>query len=860
MADKLEQVAIRMVEQPPLYSNEPMNNPDVAIRVMNEFLSQMDRELFCIVNLQADLTPINMNIVSVGSLNEALINPREIFKSAILSNAHSMMLIHNHPSGNLTPSTSDIQTTARMQELGELMGISLVDHIITGRNGNYYSFRDKGEFPDSWVRFSTRVEDIDLTKGMVTEATAPYEEVTDTKEKGDVRDIPTVQTATIPLPVQGKDMDSIMQSLESGVEELFTSNRYQEFLKTMAKFHNYSFNNTMLIAMQRPDATLVTSYKNWQSMGRQVMKGEKGITIIAPAPYKKMKEKEVLDENQRPIMGTDGKPKTEQVEVTVPHFKAVTVFDIAQTSGEPIQTLAPELLTAAVQDFDSFMQAIQKISPVPIRFDEIDGNANGYYHNADKEIVIKKGLSESQTLKTAIHETVHAKLHDKEIMESLGVEKDRLTKEVEAESVAYCVCSSFGLDTSDYSFPYIAGWSSSREMKEMKASMDVIRKTAGEMIDQLTEELEIILEEKQKTELHEKYGILVDALEAAGYRYDYRESEPGHIVLAPDGTHEIAGYLQFESWGDIKDWLEDTIAEGTDISERVDRALYPFKFDYTLEEEMFRGNGDRYAIYHVDEGTPGKQHLFMNMAMVKEDGITIDAANYKCVYSGRLHENEKLDDLYAVFNDNPPADYKAHSMSVSDVIITNRGGDMQAYYVDRFGFAELPDFAAQREKILDIVPEIENVDYENDLTCISFYAAECAEFPVMGEVHYDLTLPEALEAYEKIPSERMHGLKCVGFDLKDGSDYEGMQSLMIEGKIQKEFLNSIPGFRENSYVQNAISRVEKYLEERHPNVENPLESNKKVDNEKNISEEKNEKELNIQMKPIPKKKRGEMSL
>lgn len=860
MADKLEQVAIRMVEQPPLYSKEPMNNPDAAIRVMNEFLSQMDRELFCIVNLQADLTPINMNIVSVGSLNEALINPREIFKSAILSNAHSMMLIHNHPSGNLTPSTSDIQTTARMQELGELMGISLVDHIITGRDGNYYSFRDKGEFPDSRIRFSTRVEDIDLTKGMVTEAIAPYEEVTDTKEKDNVRDIPTVQTATIPLPVQGKDMDSIMQSLESGVEELFTSNRYQEFLKTMAKFHNYSFNNTMLIAMQRPDATLVTSYKNWQSMGRQVMKGEKGITIIAPAPYKKMKEKEVLDENQRPIMGTDGKPKTEKVEVTVPHFKAVTVFDIAQTSGEPIQTLAPELLTAAVQDFDSFMQAIQKISPVPIRFDEIDGNANGYYHNADKEIVIKKGLSESQTLKTAIHETAHAKLHDREIMESLGVEKDRLTKEVEAESVAYCVCSSFGLDTSDYSFPYIAGWSSSREMKEMKASMDVIRKTAGEMIDQLTEELEIILEEKQKTELHEKYGILVDALEAAGYRYDYRESEPGHIVLAPDGTHEIAGYLQFESWGDIQNWLEDTITEGTDISERVDRAMYPFKYDYTLEEEMFRGNGDRYAIYHVDEDTPGKQHLFMNMAMVKEDGITIDAANYKCVYSGRLHENEKLDDLYAVFNDNPPADYKAHSMSVSDVIITNRGGDMQAYYVDRFGFAELPEFAAQREKILDIVPEIENVDYENDLTCISFYAAECAEFPVMGEVHYDLTLPEALEAYEKIPSERMHGLKCVGFDLKDGSDYEGMQSLMIEGKIQKEFLNSIPGFRENSYVQNAISRVEKYLEERHPNVENPLKSNKKVDNEKNISEEKNEKELNIQMKPIAKKKRGEMSL
>lgn len=860
MADKLEQVAIRMVEQPPLYSKEPMNNPDAAIRVMNEFLSQMDRELFCIVNLQADLTPINMNIVSVGSLNEALINPREIFKSAILSNAHSMMLIHNHPSGNLTPSTSDIQTTARMQELGELMGISLVDHIITGRNGNYYSFRDKGEFPDSRVRFSTRVEDINLTKGMVTEATAPYEELTDAKEKDNVRDIPTVQTATIPLPVQGKDIDSIMQSLESGVEELFTSNRYQEFLKTMAKFHNYSFNNTMLIAMQRPDATLVTSYKNWQSMGRQVMKGEKGITIIAPAPYKKMKEKEILDENQRPVMGTDGKPKTEQVEVTVPHFKAVTVFDIAQTSGEPIQTLAPELLTAAVQDFDSFMQAIQKISPVPIRFDEIDGNANGYYHNADKEIVIKKGLSESQTLKTAIHETAHAKLHDREIMESLGVEKDRLTKEVEAESVAYCVCSSFGLDTSDYSFPYIAGWSSSREMKEMKASMDVIRKTAGEMIDQLTEQMEIILEEKQKAELYEKRGYLIEGMEAAGYRYDAEGSTDGKIAWAPDGMHELHGFIYFESWADVVDWLDSVIKEGHLDSERVDRTLYPFKYDYTPEEEMFRGNEPRFAIYHIDENTIGKEHLFRGLDYVKEHGLEVDAANYKCVYSDRMLESDDLDGLYATFNDNPPADYKAHSMSVSDVVIMHQNGDVKAYYVDRFGFEELPDFAAQREKMLDIVPEVENVDWENDITCISFYAAECAEFPVMGEVHYDLTLPEALEAYEKIPSERMHGLKCVGFDLKDGSDYEGMQSLMIEGKIQKEFLNSIPGFRENSYVQNAISRVEKYLEERHPNVENPLESNKKVDNEKNISEEKNEKELNIQMKPIPKKKRGEMSL
>lgn len=239
-------------------------------------------------------------------------------------------------------------------------------------------------------------------------------------------------TKTKQLPVQGKDIDSIMENLETGVAVLFTSDRYQEYLRTMAKFHRYSFNNTLLIAMQRPDAKLVTSYKNWQSMGRQVMRGEKGIMIIAPAPYKKMKEREILDQNQRPILGTDGKPKTEMVEVTIPHFKAITVFDIGQTIGEPIQTLAPEVLTAAVDHYDMFMEAIQKISPVPIRFDEISGNANGYFHTVDKEIVIQKGMSESQTLKTTIHETAHAKLHDKEIMEEMGVEKDRLTKEVEA--------------------------------------------------------------------------------------------------------------------------------------------------------------------------------------------------------------------------------------------------------------------------------------------------------------------------------------------------------------------------------------------------------------------------------------------
>ena len=219
--------------------------------------------------------------------------------------------------------------------------------------------------------------------------------------------IEAVQSATIPLPVAGKDMNSILKSLETGVENIFTGDKYAQYLQTMSKFHRYSFNNTLLIAMQRPDATLVTGYRNWQTMGRQVKKGEKGITILAPAPIKRKREQEILDQNNKPLLDGNGKPKTEEVEVVIPHFKPTTVFDISQTDGEPIETLAPEELTEAVADYDLFMKAITEVSPVPIRFDEIEGEAKGYYHSVDKEIVIQKGMSDSQTIKTAIHEAMN---------------------------------------------------------------------------------------------------------------------------------------------------------------------------------------------------------------------------------------------------------------------------------------------------------------------------------------------------------------------------------------------------------------------------------------------------------------------
>lgn len=640
-------------------------------------------------------------------------------------------------------------------------------------------------------------------------------------------------TKTKLLPIQGKDMDSIMQNLETGVVELFTSERYQEYLKTMSKFHNYSFNNTLLIAMQRPDATLVTGYRNWQSMGRQVKKGEKGITIIAPAPIKRKMEQAVLDQDQKPVIGPDGKPETEEVEVTLPCFKAITVFDIEQTTGEPIQTLAPEILTAAVEDFDLFLQAIQEISPVPIRFDAIEGSANGYYHNLDKEIVIKKDMSQSQTLKTAIHETAHARLHDKEIMESQGIEKDRLTKEVEAESVAYCVCSAFELDTSEYSFPYIAGWSSGKEMRELKASMDVIRKTAGEMIDELTEKIEMMLEQKQEK--------LLAAVEAAGYRFAKEESNSQHLQFIPDGTHRMQGHLFAKSWNEVERWVEAIIEKGDPIQkERVERVIYPERFEQSFEEMMFTRKECRLSIYHLDENGSGRAQLFVGMEDLQEKGITVTADQYRCVYSSLYLPNEDMNAVYSIFNDDPPADYKAHSLSVSDVVIMNQNGDMKAYFVDRFGFQELPDFVEERKKILGMESDIQKKDILEQTSCISFYAAECSEFPVLGEVHHDLTLPEALEAYEKIPAERMNGIKSVGFNLQEGSDYDGMMDLMVAGRSQREILDSIPFYRENRLVQEALKHVEQYIEEKPLNVEKTRPKEEKGEIQKTKSQRRRE--------------------
>ena len=294
-------------------------------------------------------------------------------------------------------------------------------------------------------------------------------------------------------------MKEITDRLQTGIQELFESERYKAYLTTMSKFHSYSFNNTLLIAMQ--GGQLVAGYNKWRDdFHRNVKKGEKAIKILAPAPFKAKKEVQKLDAQGRPVMGKDGKPVTEVQEIQVPAFKIVSVFDVSQTEGEPLPSIGVEELTGSVERYGEFFKALEQTSPVPIGFEDIPGGSHGYYHLTEKRIAIQEGMSELQTLKTAIHEIAHSKLHAID-PEAPAIEQadrpDSRTREVQAESVAYAVCQHYGLDTSDYSFGYVAGWSSGKDLKELKASLETIRATAHELITTIDGHLAQLQKERQ---------------------------------------------------------------------------------------------------------------------------------------------------------------------------------------------------------------------------------------------------------------------------------------------------------------------------------------------------------------------------
>ena len=304
----------------------------------------------------------------------------------------------------------------------------------------------------------------------------------------------------------------ITDKLEEGLKELFESEKYKSYLSTMSKFHNYSFNNTLLIALQRPDATLVAGYQAWQrNFNRHVNKGERGIRILAPAPYKIKEERDKLDPvTGEVVLDKDGMPQTEEVEIKIPAFRAVSVFDVAQTDGEPIPELEAKELLSTVEGYEDFIKAITFVAPVPVSFEDIPGDSKGFFRPTEKRIAVREGMSESQTLKTMVHETAHSMLHDKEVNKDiLAPAKDRNTKEVEAESIAYTVCQHFGIDTSEYSFGYIAGWSSGHDMRELKSSLDTIRRTASELITGIEGQLRELQRDRELMQGQEKESLLL---------------------------------------------------------------------------------------------------------------------------------------------------------------------------------------------------------------------------------------------------------------------------------------------------------------------------------------------------------------
>ena len=528
-------------------------------------------------------------------------------------------------------------------------------------------------------------------------------------------------------------VQELTDKLEQGLQDLFNSDSYRNYLSTMSKFHNYSFNNTLLIAMQKPDATLVAGYKAWQkNFERHVNKGGKAIRILAPAPYKIKEERDKIDPvTQELLLDKDGNPQKEEVEITIPAFRAVSVFDVAQTDGKPIPELAAKELLSDVEGYQDMIRAVEAISPVPIELEEIAGDSKGYYDREAKRIAVQENMSESQTLKTMIHEVAHSKLHSKEVEQDEQMRKDRNTKEVEAESIAYTVCQHFGVDTSDYSFGYIAGWSSGRDTKELRASMDTIRRTASELITGIEEQLQELQRNREVSQEQTKESILLiqntDLSEFSlldVYGMDRPELMQALSEMTDDDKLSIQAYLESRGAWTTEIGNQDSREYGeyhldvrynTDTDELIDMKERKAAHDKAMQEELAEsdsnreaqllyGNTDKYGIYQLKDNPELDKFRFEGTESLKRMGITKDnfdavlPENYKLVYMGELAElqgqtqSETLEAIYTKFNIDHPADYKAHSLSVSDIVVLHENGENTAHFVDSFGFTELPKF------------------------------------------------------------------------------------------------------------------------------------------------------------------------
>ena len=330
-----------------------------------------------------------------------------------------------------------------------------------------------------------------------------------------------------------QEMDQMAQKLEAGVKDVFQGENYKAYLDFCAKMPRYSINNQILIMMQKPDATMCQSFTGWKEMGRFVKKGEKGIRVMAPAPYKMEREQDKLGADGKPVLDKDGEPVKEVVEVKVNAFKPVSTFDISQTEGEPVPRLGVDELTGSVEGYATLMEAIKQASPVPISFENIESGAKGYFQVEENRIAIQDGMSEAQTVKTALHEASHATLHSKEAQNKDSDKKSRSQKECEAESVAYVVCQHYGIDTAEYSFPYVAGWSSDKEVPELKASLDTIRRAASDLIVKIDEKIAELTQGQEKNQFAEIDQWIAEHGDELPFDSPEANQPAGYIEITP---------------------------------------------------------------------------------------------------------------------------------------------------------------------------------------------------------------------------------------------------------------------------------------------------------------------------------------
>ena len=525
--------------------------------------------------------------------------------------------------------------------------------------------------------------------------------------------IPIVLTSEKPA----EKLKEITDRLEQGITELFDSERYKEYLRVMSKFHNYSFNNTLLIAMQKPDASLVAGFSAWKNnFERNVMKGQKGIKIIAPSPYKIKQEMQKIDPHtQKPVIGKDGKPVTEEKEVTIPAYKVVSVFDVSQTEGKELPDIAVDELTGDVDRYKDFFAALEKTSPVPIGFEKIEGGAHGYYHLEDKRIAIDEGMSELQTLKTAIHEIAHAKLHDIDLNAPKDEQPrvDRRTREVEAESVAYTVCQHYGLDTSDYSFGYVAGWSSGRELSELKSSLETVRSAAAEIINSIDGHIAELQKGQEQTQDAPRE-------KAAMPEYIYKiEANPRTTgdndrfflqayLPQENGRAKIGDVLYIGSLAKCRELMGGLNAG--ELTQGEVKELY-------AKAQEAEADKDTFSIYQLKQGDETRDFRFEPYDRLQAAGNVVDKTNYELVYSAELTPGTSLEDIYTRFNIDHPKDFKGHSLSVSDVVVLHQNGQDAAHYVDSFGYKEVPEFLqeqTQQPEKINPLKHVEDTIEQND--------------------------------------------------------------------------------------------------------------------------------------------------